>query len=207
MTTKWTSRILAAVLIAGSLLAHAVQEKDWVKVKTKDSAITFMVPPGFMTNDPNDPALKAAYDKIKQDNPKLAKMMSNEVKNDEQTLLMYDLNDSPDDGALDNFNVITKKNPGITDKHLGDVGKQIVASLPSVGKAEYKVIDLPFGKAVSYWGTIDMKFPDGSQKKIDLLGYMFLKGDKLHVVSFATGEAQLKEKRKTFEGIVKSAKF
>lgn len=199
------SKLLLLLLLVASAFAIA-QEKDWIKATTKDGAITFQVPPGYFMNDPNDPVAKARTEQIIKDNAKLAKMVTSPAS-DDQTLQMYDLNDSPDDGVLDGFNVLTVKNPGLENKHLGEVGKQTVAGLPMVGKGEYKVVDFPAGKAVSYWGTIEIKLPEGETKRMDLLGYVLLKGDKMHVVSFATAAGTLKEKKPLFEKIMKSAKL
>lgn len=200
-----TSRILVSALListAGAVLAV----QNWIKTKSKEGSVTVSTPPNWFVADDSDPAYKARVADLKKNNPKLAASMSGSGDQN-QILRMMDGGDKGADGYIDNFNIVKKPAGGLTDAYFPQVGAEILKMMPFKTKGEYKVLQLSNGKALSYWGTMDIKTADGGKVGVDLLGFMFVKNDNLFVYSFGTHEGNMKTKKAEYEKIVKSATF
>jgi hypothetical protein len=194
-----------SLLIAGmAILASAIGQSDWVPITTKDGFLTLKFPAGWAAVDSDSAQYRKTLEDLRKNNPGLAKALEGADQKD-LALQVYDLNDDPTDGS-DNMNVKVAKNPGITDKDLGEVGKVMIKDIPFKGKKEYKVIDMPFGKTLTYWGDMDAKLEDGRTLNIQILGYLYLKADKFVVCTFTTSNGKLPKLKEVFEKVMKSAK-
>lgn len=199
-------RNLASMLLLAATVVAVVAQDNLMPVTTKDGAVTFQMPSTWILGDVNDPTYKANYEKIKQNNPALAASMDNQANDENMQLYMLDGADSQDDGFWDNLNVKAQVIPGMSPKLYKDVADVMLKQMPFKGKGEYKIVDMPHGKTLTYWGTIKVVTPDKREIGMDMKGYIFSKGDKMYVLTFATGENQLKQKGEGWDKIVKSAK-
>ena len=195
--------VLAAAIAATVVTAR---QTDWVKTTTKDGSLTLQAPAGWMVADTKDPEYIKRRDDILSKNPKLSGQ-TKPGEDDSQILMMMDMNDSPDDGYLNNVNVVKKPNPGLSAKDYKAVGDAIMQQLPLKGKGKYEVIDLPLGKALTYSGALKIATADRGEVVMDALGYLFIKGDVFYVVTFGTHEGNMKNVRATYEKIAKSIKL
>lgn len=194
-----------SLIVAGiAIFAAAIAQSDWTKITTKDGFLTLSFPPGWISADQDSETFKKTIEDLKKNNPKMAQMLET-ADNKDMALNAYDMNDDPMDGS-DNMNVKIQKNPGITDKQLGDVGKVLMDQIPFTGKKEYKVVDMPVGKTLRYSGDMDMKLEGGQVLKMQLLGFIYLKSDKFVVVTFTTSAGKMTKQREVYEKIFKSAK-
>ena len=185
----------------------AATQDDWTPVTTKEGSLTLKFPAGWILADENDPKFKENREKIARDNPKMAEMMKPRT-DDAQILMMYDMNATQEDGLATSMNVLKKSIPGLTVKMYGDLGKQILATLPQQkGKSEYKTIDVsPVGKTLRYNATIEMKV-EASTVTMDLVGYIFLKGEHTYITTFTAAEGKGKGRMEAYEKILKTAKL
>lgn len=195
--------VLAATIVAGVVTAR---QADWVKATTKDGSLTLMAPAGWMVADTKDPAYIKRRDEVLAKNPNLGSQVK-PGEDDSQVLMMMDMNDTGEDGYINNVNIVKKANPGITDKDYKAVGDAIMQQLPLKGKGKYEVITLPLGKALTYSGALKIATPDRGEVVMDALGYLFVKGDSFYVVTFGTNEGNMKTMRETYEKIAKSMKL
>jgi hypothetical protein len=187
-----------------ALTALAAQVPDnWQKVTTEDGSLSVSVPGEWLVSDPNDPTFQAEYEKVRANNPEWAKKMSEKPVG--AALVVYDM-DAISTGKMGVLNVIKSKGNGLTTKMYGDVAKEIAKGLPLKGKLNHKILDLPVGKSLSYWGTLEIAVESGSKRELDLLAYLFLKNEDLYILQFMCDGNDLKTKRETFEKVAKSAK-
>lgn len=195
--------ILAATVAAGIVTAR---QTDWVKATTKDGSLTLMAPPSWMVSDTKDPAYVKRRDEILAKNPNLKSTLE-PGGDDSQVLMMMDMNDTGEDGYIDNVNVVKKANPGITEKDYKAVGDAVLQQLPLKGKGKYEIITLPVGKALTYTGALKIATADRGEVIMDALGYLFVKGDSFYVITFGTHEGNMKKMKETYEKIAKSIKL
>lgn len=194
-----------SLIVAGiAIFAAAIAQSDWTKITTKDGFLTLSFPAGWVAIDQDSETFKKTIEDLKKNNPKMAQMLAS-ADNKDMALNAYDMNDDPSDGS-DNMNVKIQKNPGLTDKQLGDVGKVLMDQIPFTGKKEYKVVDMPVGKTLRYTGDMDMKLEGGQVLNMQLLGFIYLKSDKFVVVTFTTSAGKMTKQREVYEKIFKSAK-
>ncbi|CAN5483999.1 hypothetical protein BH11ARM1_BH11ARM1_15730 [soil metagenome] len=197
--------LLVLLALVGTTAFAVIQDKEWTAVKTKDAAITISLPHGWIAADEKDPDYLKSVQLIREKNPKFAEAMK-PGENPDQQLLMFNLEDDLADGVMDSMTVVTKNLPGLSDSMLDEIGKQVVATLPSRTKAEYEIIDTPVGKTLTYSGGMDVVVDATTTTKMDLLGYIYLKGETLNVITFATGDQQLKTKKTLFDKIFRTIK-
>lgn len=194
-----------SLIVAGiAIFAAAIGQSNWTKITTKDGFLTLSFPQGWIAIDDDSEAFKKTVEDLKKNNPKMAALLEN-ADNKAMALNAYDTNDDPSDGS-DNMNVKIEKNPGLEAKHLGEVGKSLMSQIPFTGKQEYKVVDMPVGKTLRYSGDMDAKLESGQVLKMQLLGYLYLKADKMVIITFTTSNGKLPKNRETYEKIFKSAK-
>ena len=195
---------LSLVIASLAIFVGAIGQSDWTPITSKDGFLTLRFPSGWVAVDQDSEAFKKTIEDLRKNNPNMAKML--ETADAKSTALtVFDLNDDPTDGG-DNVVVKIDKNPGITDKQLGEVGKSLMKQLPFTGKKEYKVVDMPVGKTLTYSGDLDTKLEGGQSIKMQLLGYIYLKADKLVIVTFTTSNNKMEKVKATYEKIFRSAK-
>jgi hypothetical protein len=187
-----------------ALLSTAIGQSGWTSITTKDGFVTFQFPSGWTMIDLDSEVFKKTVEELKKNNPKMAQMLEG-AHNKDLALQVFDLNDDPSDGP-DNMIAKIMKNPGITDKDLGAVGKAVVDQLPYKGKKESKIVNMPHGKTLVFSGEMDMKLETGQVLNVQQVGYLYLKADKLVILTFSTSNGKMSKLRETFEKIVKSAK-
>ncbi len=195
---------LSLVVASLAIFAAAIGQSDWTPITTKDGFLTLRFPPGWAAVDQDSDQFKKTVEDLRKNNPKMAKMLENAETNN-MALNAYDLTDDPSDGS-DNMNVKIDKNPGITDKQLGEVGKALMTQIPFTGKKEYKVVDMPVGKTLTYSGEMDTKLETGQTIKLHILGYLYLKSDKIVIVTFTTSNDKMGKLKPVYEKIFRSAK-
>lgn len=194
-----------SLIVAGiAIFAAAIGQSDWTPITTKDGFLTLSFPPGWVAVDQDSATFKKTIEDLKKNNPKMAQMLEG-ANNKDMALNAYDMNDDPMDGS-DNMNVKIQKNPGLTDKQLGEVGKVLMEQIPFTGKKEYKVVDMPVGKTLRYSGDMDAKLEGGQVLKMQILGYVYLKADKFVVITFTSSAGKMTKQREVYEKIFKSAK-
>lgn len=202
---KFHFRSLILIAAAISSVAFAGQA-DWSKFTSKEGSLSASAPSSWILGDTENEQFKAAYQKIKENNPKLAESMSSNLS-DKYILTLFDLQGAGEGAVVaDCLNIVKQPHGGLTVKMYGDVAKELQKGLPLKGKLENKVIDTANGKTLTYWGTIDVKGPDNVTRSLDLLGVMFLKSENVYIATFVTS-GKLKEKRETWDKIVKSFKL
>lgn len=195
---------LSLIVASLAIFAAAIGQSDWTPITTKDGFLTLSFPPGWVAIDQDSAQFKKTIEELRKNNPKMAKMLEGADTNN-MALNAYDLHDDPLDGS-DNMNVKIEKNPGITDKQLGEVGKALMQQIPFTGKKEYKVVDMPVGKTLTYSGEMDTKLETGQTIKLQILGYLYLKSDKLVVVTFTTSNNKMAKLKPVYEKVFRSAK-
>jgi hypothetical protein len=197
---------LKAILLASAALmgtfATALQD-NWQKFTTKDGKLSIKLPQTWGILDANDPNFQAALRKINELNPKLAKSMD-PSKPTNYALQCYDYGDDISDGAMDNMNVVIAKNPGITEKEYGLVGNEILKGIEWDGKGNQKVVSMPQGKMLHYWGTMKFKVDETTTSKADVMGYLMIKGENLYILTFSMGGGQMGKKRENVEKMMKT---
>jgi hypothetical protein len=192
--------LLAATL---ALLTGAIGQSDWTPITTKDGFLTLRFPAGWASLNQDPATLKRTVEDLKKNNPGLVNIFQN--ADDKDVMLQaYDLNDDPADGA-DNMNVKVSQNPGITDKDLGAVATEIMKQIPFKGKKEHKIVNMPAGKTLTYWGDMDAKVADKTIA-MQIVGYMYLKADKIVICTFTTSNGKMAKLKDTFDKIMKTAK-
>lgn len=204
MIKRFWPAILAVMAVAA--VAAQVDTKNWSRFSTKDGSLSIMLPQGWGMADANDPKLKDTLDKLAKENPHLANMMKQRANQDDIKLMAYDFSDANLEDGMDNMNVIIMKNPGLTEKDYPAVGKEVLDSIPFKGKGETKVVNLSFGKAVTYWGTMEVSV-EKTTLQMDLLGAVFVKGDKMFVVTLTVGKDGLKNQRAKLDQIMQTIRI
>lgn len=192
------------VVASLAIFAGAIGQSDWIPITTKDGFLTLRFPAGWVAVDQDSETFKKTVEDLRKNNPKMAKLLEG-ADTKTTALNVFDLNDDPSDGS-DNMNVKVDKNPGITEKHLGEVGKSLMQQIPFTGKKEYKVVDMPVGKTLTYSGDIDAKLEGGQTLKMQLLGYLYLKADKLVIMTFTTSNDKMTKVKPIYEKIFRSVK-
>lgn len=194
--------VLAATVAAGFVMAA---QTDWVKVTARDGSLTIQAPPSWMVADTKDPAYIKRRDEILAKNPNLKSTLEPNG-DDSQILMLMDMNDTGEDGYMDNVNIVKKPNPGITEKDYKAVGDEIMKQLPLKGKGKYEVVTMPNGKMLTYTGALKIATADKGEVVMDALGYIFVAGNSFYVVTFGTNEGNMKIMKPTYEKMVKSIK-
>lgn len=194
--------VLAATVAAGFVMAA---QTDWVKVTARDGSLTIQAPPSWMVADTKDPDYIKRRDEILAKNPNLKSTLEPNG-DDSQILMLMDMNDTGEDGYMDNVNIVKKPNPGITEKDYKAVGDEIMKQLPLKGKGKYEVVTMPNGKMLTYTGALKIATADKGEVVMDALGYIFVAGNSFYVVTFGTNEGNMKNMKPTYEKMVKSIK-
>jgi hypothetical protein len=195
---------LTLLVVFIALLSTAIGQADWTAITSKDGFLTLKFPAGWTAVDQDSAAFQKTIEELRKNNPNMVKMLEGTDGKD-MALQVFDLNDDPSDGA-DNMNLKIAKNPGITDKDLGEVGKAILAQMPFKGKKESKIVNMPQGKTLTYWGDMETKLEGGQVLNIQVMGYLYLKADKMLIITFSTSNGKMAKLRETFDKIVKTAK-
>ncbi|MBX3120240.1 MAG: hypothetical protein KF784_14335 [Fimbriimonadaceae bacterium] len=204
MMKRFWPVVMAGILLTAAAAAQ-VDTKNWTRFSTKDGSLSLMLPQGWGMADANDPKLKETMAKLTKENPKLVAMMKQNEGNSDIQLMSYDFSDGNLEDGMDNMNVIVKANPGITEKDYNDVGKEVLGQIPFTGKSEMKIVNLPVGKTLTYWGTMELSM-DGSKLSMDILGAFFVKGDKMYIITLTVGKDGLKNQREKLDQILKTIK-
>lgn len=199
-----TLRIIAGLSLL-SVATAVISQTDWVTTKSKEGSVTMKAPPSWIVVDASDPEYKKSLEEVRKNNPKLAQAMGQQ-QDLNQILRMLDADDLGEDGYIDNMTIIKREAPGLTPAMFGEVGKEIMKQMPFKKKGEYKVVDSPNGKALNYWGAMDIK-TDSNTVGVDLMGYMLVKGDNLYVVTFGTVEGNMKTRKTDYDKMFQSIKL
>lgn len=158
-------------------------------------------PEGWSIADPNDPAYKESVEKIKANNPKMANMFDSNNTNQFE-IYLFDFGTATTKG-VNNFNMKSMKDTGLTVKMYPDVAKEIIKQT-NMTKTGYKVIDMPAGKTLSYWGSLKIALGDGNFFDVNSYGYMTIKGNMVYIYTFTTTPDADKVQKPIIEAMAKS---
>lgn len=192
----------ALLIVSAALIAAQPFQDGWSKYTTQEGTLSLSLPPQYLLTNSDDPTAQAEYEKIRQNNPKMAKMMDEKPQN---AILSAVNMDEVMTGKVGVVQVMKSPNGGLTHAMYGAVAKEIAKGLTMKGKLEHKIVDLPVGKTLTYWGTMILNTEAGKQE-MDILAYLFLKGEDLYILQFVSEAGGLKANRETWEKIAKSAK-
>lgn len=188
-----------------SSIVGFTQTSDWTAITSRDGSFTMSAPSGWMVADEKDPAYIKRFEEITKANPNI-KSTFKKSENNDQILLLFNMNDTGEDGYVDNLNVIKKPHGGLTASMFPEVGKAITEQAKG-SKVVWKVIESPNGKTLEYTMSMKLAVPDSGEISMDVLGYMLLKGDNMFIVTFGTKQGELKDKKATYEKMMKSIKL
>ncbi len=160
---------LATIAIAGP--QNAVSTKDWKSFVTKDGKFTIKAPKSWESTDPNNASSKAAMETIKKNNPNMAKLFENQDNQFE--LYVLDLSGDPIKG-LNNMNLKVLKDSGLTTAMYPDVAVGILKQT-GMKNSSWKLIDLPAGKSVTYWGELAISLGEEQTMNLKVYGYLITK--------------------------------
>ena len=192
-------------LIAFASLAFAAQQtainiKDWKTFATKDAKFSIKAPKGWGTPDSNDPGMKEAREQFKANNPTLAKL--SEGKDNQFELYIIDFGGDPTKGT-NNLNLKVLKDSGITPAMYPNIVPQLI-DLIKLKKAGWKVVDLPAGKTLTYWGELTIALGDKKTFDISAHGYMTVKDNLTYICTMTTTPEQDKVQKPIFDEMAKS---
>ena len=201
MNFKTSSLIVIAVTsLAFAVQRTAVNTADWKSFSTKDGKFTIKAPKTWGSADPNDATSKEAMEKIKANNPKMAKMFDND--DNKFDLYMFDFSGDASKG-LSNLNLKTLKDSGLTPSLYPDVAGEVVKQT-NMKNSGWKVIDLPAGKTLNYWGDLSLALGEGQSITLKTEGYLTVKENIAYICTMTTTPAQEKTVKPIFEAMAKS---
>ncbi len=191
--------------IAFASLALAAQEgaistRDWKAFSTKDAKFTVKAPKGWGNSDPNDASSKEAMEVIKKNNPNMAKMFENQ--DNQFALYMYDFSGDATKG-LNNLNLKILKDSGLTQAMYPDVAAQVL-EMTKLKKSGWKVVDLPAGKTLSYWGELTVALGDNAKMDFKIYGYLTVKDNLTYICTMTTTPEQDKAQKPIFDAMAKT---
>ena len=191
-------------LIAFASLALAAQQtaistKDWKTFATKDAKFSLKAPKGWGTTDPEDPARKAADEKIKKNNPRIAAFAENSPKYD---LFLVDYGDLglQTSGSV---SLISIKASGLTAATYPQIAQGIIDQA-KLEKSGWKEVDLPVGKSVMYWGQLSVVVDEKTKMSVSMIGYVVATDNIVYICTMGTETGQMKAQKPIFEAIAKS---
>ncbi len=181
---------LASLLILAQGQAAKIDTKDWKTFTGKTKAFSIRAPKDWTSSDPNDPDHQKAVEYIKKNNPDLAKMMENGNKDDDLAIV-----EVPAAGMPSINNVNEKLLPGIaiTESLYDQVFEGLVAQA-KLKQAGHKTVQLPAGKALSYWGVLTISLGENQSMDLKMLGYMLTKDNNTYIVTMTTSPDDTKQK-------------
>ncbi len=193
-------RIGFLALIGGATLG--LSQSDWKTTPSREGSITVSLPPTWVVSDPGNAETARRLEEFKTSNPRLGQLMDPKA-NERQILLALDPSASA--GRIDSLNILKNPSAGLSPDMYGLVADALKSSLGTnmVGEFHSAQIDLPVGKSFKYWMTMRAKV-GASETTLDLYNVMFVKGDLLYVVTFATEAGQLAKRRDQWDKIIAS---
>ncbi|MEQ1935958.1 MAG: hypothetical protein ABL962_19050 [Fimbriimonadaceae bacterium] len=169
--------LLTAVTV---LSLQKIDTSKWQTFKGKSGSYAIKCPEGWGLADPTDPAMIKARDEMLARNPALAKAVKNPTNDYDLMLIDY----SSDPGkTVRNMNVKYAKDSGLTTKMYPDLAKQILGQL-TLKKSGWKVIKLPSGESLTYWGQMTVEAAEGVSFETLITGYITVKGRNLYISTF-----------------------
>jgi hypothetical protein len=204
-TAKMNLKSKSFVLLALTTLAFAghqtaVSTKTWKSFSTKDGKFTIKAPKSWGINDPNDAVSKQAIEVIKKHNPKLAAIYDD---NDNQyAMKLFELGGASSKG-VNNFNLKTIPDTELTPNLYPEVGAAILKET-GMTKTGQKVLDLPNGKTLCYWGEMAVKLSPTETLNLKLYGYLMAKGKTVYICTMTTTPDQDKTQKPIYEAMAKS---
>ena len=202
MNLKSKSFVILAFASIGFAAQQAtvVSTTDWKLFETKDGKFAIKAPKAWGKADPNDPSTKDAMEKIKANNPNLAKMV--ESQDNQFALYMFDFGGDAAKG-LNNMNLKVLADTGMTSAMYPDVASAILKQT-GMKNSGNKVIDLPAGKALTYWGDLPVALGEGKSMDFKVYGFMIVKENMTYICTMTTTPAQDKVEKPIFEAMAKS---
>lgn len=193
------SLILTATVTAMTFTAvSATQEENWIEFKAKNNTLSIQLPDSYVVVDNENPQFKEGQKRVIDQNPKLAQMLKN-TQTQNYALYVMDFSDDMSDGFMDNMNAIVNPAGGLTADLFPQVWDQVKNNIPwKDGKSNHKILKTKQGQTLRYWGTMIIE-ADGQKIEAGIHGNLFVKNEKLYVITFSCGGAELKDKQKTFE--------
>jgi hypothetical protein len=200
MNRKLPIVLFAAVTACAFAQQSAVVTTDWKPFVTKDGKFSINAPKGWGNADPNDASSKAAVEKIKANNPKMAKMY--DAPANKFDLYLFDYASDASKG-LNNIVVTTIKDSGLTPDLYPDVATEVFKQTGMKNPGS-KVIDLPAGKTLSYWGELPVAMGEGVTINFKVFGYMVIKGNSTYICTMTTLLEREKTQKPIFDAMAKS---
>ena len=200
MNLKAKSFLLLAVATGAFAAEQSINTADWKTFASKDENFSIRAPKSWGKADPNDAVSKDAMERIKANNPKMAKMFDNQDNRFE--LYMFDFGGDATKG-LSNLNLKVLRDSGLTTAMYPDLADAIIkqANLKNFG---HKVIDLPAGKTLSYWGELGVSLGDQQSKDFKVYGYLTVKDNMTYICTMTTTPDQDKTNKPVFDAMAKS---
>lgn len=151
---------------------------------TKNGKLSFVAPEGWTKIDGNDKVFNDATAKL--DPAAKQQLITGAMA---MELMAMDFK-SPNTGFASNMNIVDS-GPGqpASDAELEAGFKQIESQFAGA-KMEHKIVKLPIGSALNYWGSIAM----GGQA-YDILGYALSGGGRVYVFTFSSGKGKIESIR------------
>jgi hypothetical protein len=191
---------LAFTTIVFAAQKVAVNTADWKSFSTKDGKFTIRAPKTWGSADPNDATSKEAMEKIKANNPKMAKMFDGQEN--QFDLYLFDFSGDASKG-LNNLNLKTLKDSGLTPALYPDVAVEVVKQT-NMKNSGWKVIDLPAGKTLNYWGDLSLALGDGQTITLKTQGYLTVKENIAYICTMTTTPVQEKTEKPIFDAMAKT---
>ena len=193
---------VTALFIAASAnqKPEKIDTSKWSSFASKAGDYKIKAPEGWAIGDPNDPAYKEGIEKVRKENPKLLPAASANL--DQNELMLIDFSNIGGVG-ISNFILKTMKDTGLTTKMYPDVAKAVI-SQAKLQKSGWKLVDLPAGKSVNYWGITTIQLGEGKSIDIFTNGYMTIKSNRTYISTFTTTGDMEKAQRPNFEAMAQS---
>lgn len=179
---------------------NGVNTKDWKTFASKDEKFSLRAPKEWGNGDPTDISSKETIERIRKNNPAMAKMLATQDKT--FLLYMFDFSDDPATG-LNNLNVKALKDSGLTAAMYPDVAVQVL-EVTKMKKASWKVIDLPAGKTLFYTGDLPFALDEKTNMEFKVYGYLIVKDNVTYICTMMTTPAKDKGQKPIFEAIAKT---
>ena len=193
---------MAALVLA----ANANQKPDkidtskWQSFSSKNGEYKIKTPDGWAIADPNDESFKQGIEKVKKDNPNVLNFIPAGV--DQYDLFLLDFSNVGGSG-ISNFNLKILKDSGLTAKMYPDLAKEIIKQA-KLKKSGWKLLDLPCGKSITYWGVLELVVGEGKKMEMNTLGYVTVKANMCYISSMVTSGDMDKVQRPVFEAMAQS---
>lgn len=179
--------------------SEKIDSSKWASFSSKAGDYKIKAPDGWAIGDANDPVYKDGVEKVRKSNPKLIPAVSALDKSD---LMLIDFTNIAGAG-ISNFVLKSIKDSGLTTKMYPDVAKAVIDQA-KLQKSGWKLVDLPGGKSVNYWGILPVAIGDGKSIDIFTFGFMTIKGNLTYISTFTTTGDLEKVQKPIFEAMAQT---